>query len=371
VSLAPGQSTTFEVIGYDEYNDTLTYNWKLNDFPLTANTSLVTLQNNNRLAIFTAGSEYPRTYHLSVEMSDGLNTVTRSWNIEVTDKVPQTEFNISSQYIEAGIENTLNLNISNERWLGIVDCAFSAQTSAGGLAGFSLEGSESTALAVKGDTEWNFESVNPGDNLSVPVVIFASTSLVGSSADVSFSVNYTDKYHISYQETFEVSLIIRGRLIIRIYDANISATQLRRNDKVSVKATLLNVGNINANFLNVSFINDMNYLTLTTSSKAYLGELEPDSPLPFSISARIYQWAQLGTIPIQCTIIYEDDLYNEYEIILTFEVEVLEAVSTQSGENGTGRDPLASLAELGVTFLLIAATVAIVVIIFLRYRKRA
>ncbi|MFX0090684.1 MAG: hypothetical protein ACFFBD_02885 [Candidatus Hodarchaeota archaeon] len=370
VNLEPGQSTVFEVRGYDADNDLLTYSWELDDIPVTTNSSLVSLQNNNQSLNFTAGLDYPVTYYLTVEISDGYTNTMRSWNIEVSQDTPETEFNINSQYIEAGVENNITLTMANDVWVGTVDCSFAITAD----QSTSIQGTPSQTLVVKGNLSRTLENVKPGDGFSLPITIYAPSSLIGKSVSVALTVTYKDEHSIQYTEIYNPSLIIQGLIVLEIIDASISTTQLSRGSEVTVSGVLLNVGNSNAQFLNVSLVDDYSNLVFKTASKTYLGELEPDNPTPFSLAANIRDSASLGSTTIICVITYQDDLFNEHEIRLTFAVEILEWSSTSSSTGATenpGNRP--NIMDLLPSLVLIVGAivgVGVIIIFYRRYQRK-
>ncbi|MFX1535293.1 MAG: hypothetical protein ACFFDI_13800 [Promethearchaeota archaeon] len=367
VTMDVNETKAFEVLGYDADNDALSYRWELDEVPITTNTSMAVLQNANRTLIFTTGSESPLTYRLEVFLTAGADTVTQTWDIDVPDAGPETTFTISSQYIEAGVENDINITASNTRWTETVSGEFSAEVQ----AAFSLTGGSEPAAVITGPTSWEIEDVIPGQVLTFPVTVYVAVDLIGSSTDISFIINYTDEFNNEYEETFQISLIIRGRIIMKVFDANVSAPKLYRGDEVSVTATLLNLGTTSAQFLNISLVDTTGDLILLTTSKAYLGELEPDSPLPFSLSAVISPQATIGAKTIHCLITYQDFIYVEHTLELTFEVEILAGTGGTTPTTNPNTNLFTNLLESGFTLLLIAGTLAAVGFIIVRYRRRS
>ncbi|MFX1254796.1 MAG: hypothetical protein ACFFCZ_24505 [Promethearchaeota archaeon] len=367
VTMDVNETKSFEVLGYDADKDALSYRWELDQTPITTNTSMTVLQNGNRTLIFTTGPESPLTYRLEVFLTAGADTVTQTWQINVPDAAPETTFTISSQYIEAGVENDINITASNTRWTEMVSGEFSAQVQ----AAFSLTGGSEPAAVITGPTSWEIEDVIPGQVLTFPVTVYVAVDLIGSSTDISFVIDYTDEFNNAYEETFDVSLIIRGRIIMKVFDMNVSASKLYRGDEVSVTATLLNLGTTSAQFLNISLVDATGDLVLLTTSKAYLGELEPDSPLPFSLSAIISSQATIGAKTIHCFITYQDFIYVEHTMELTFKIEIVPGTGSTTGTTNPYNNLFTSLLESSFTLLLIAGTLAAIGFIIVRYRRRA
>ncbi|MFX0065190.1 MAG: hypothetical protein ACFFC7_23710, partial [Candidatus Hermodarchaeota archaeon] len=366
VTMDANETKAFEVLGYDADNDALSYRWELDEVPITTNTSMTVLQNANRTLIFTAGPESPFTYRLEVFLTAGADTVTEAWEIDVPDVEPETIFGITSQYIEAGVENEINITASNPRWTETVNGEFTAEV----IPTISLAGGNPPAAVIKGQTSWEIEDVTPGQLLIFPVNVFVAVDLIGSSTDITFTITYTDEFNAEYEETYEISLIIRGRIIMKIFDKNVSAPQLYRGEEVSVTATLLNMGTTSAQFLNISLVDTNRNLILLSTSKAYLGELEVDSPLPFSLSALINPQATTGAKTLRCLIIYQDDIYVEHVLVLTFVVEILAGTPSTTPTATPFANLFTDLLGISVTLLLIVGTLVAVGITVIRYRRK-
>jgi len=119
-------------------------------------------------------------------------------------------------------------------------------------------------------------------------------------------------------------------------------------------------------FVNVS-IQPNEILILSQGSSNYVGEVEENSPTPFTVSAYVKPDVQNGTYPITIIVTYTDDLFEEHTFKITVGITV-----QKTSENNTGSEEGPSFIDLlyrgGLTILI--STVALIAIIII-YLKRS
>ncbi|MHA1974945.1 MAG: COG1361 S-layer family protein [Candidatus Hodarchaeales archaeon] len=339
IYIEPEESVFFEASGFDEDNDSLTYEWLSDN--VTKSTS------NNYL--FQASNEVPKIYRVELRISDGSDTVTRAWQVQV-DIVPQTQYTINSQYLEAGSINTLKFSIQNNVWNNSVSCSFAVPQ----------------PLVIQGNASKTFENITEGSRLNFSIDIYVPNSAIGQTTMGQLTISYSDKYSSSHTETYSIGLIAQGRLKVTLYDVAISSTTVTRGGTLSVSGTLLNTGNIPALFANVSVTSE----DVASNSFTYLGEIEVDSPLPFTLLTTINSSAPVGTNTLTLKIFYQDDIFNVYSIVVQFQIEIIEGVGTTTSEN-TGPDFLSGVLSSSFTLMLILATIGLTsYVLYKNYYKK-
>ncbi|MHA1969675.1 MAG: hypothetical protein ACW964_17990 [Candidatus Hodarchaeales archaeon] len=190
---------------------------------------------------------------------------------------------------------------------------------------------------------------------------------IGCLITAIFSISFSDQHGTNYYEIVSIGLIIRGVIQVSIFSSEISETTINQGSMVTISATLLNTGNTNAIFANASILIEEGVLVETSNSKSYLGELEPDSPLPFSVSANINNSAEAGEYQIGCIIFYQDDLFSTYKISVNFTINIV-SLSETSDDNS--RVDLGSLfVGSGVALIIGGGTIIAVILIINRKRK--
>jgi hypothetical protein len=331
----------FSVICYDEDNDSLVYFWEVNNHPqdnINESSFLFTAQ-------FQVGVQ-----EITLFVSDGETSISRSWLVE-TQIHSETHLSTDTQYLQAGTTTDINVNITNNLWNGIVE----------------IQLQDPAPLIIQGEASWTFTNISEGFILSFPIKIFTPLTSMGATGAAVFLVSYNDQYGINYNEVVTIGLIIRGIIQVSLFSSEISDTTVNQGETVTISATLLNTGNTNALFTNTSILIEEGILIESSNSKSYLGELEPDSPLPFSISVEINDSAEIGEYLIICVICYQDDLYLVHKITINFSINIIAKTDTTGLNSGLNLDAFAF--GSGVAIILGGSTVLAVAIAINRKRQ--
>ena len=165
-------------------------------------------------------------------------------------------------------------------------------------------------------------------------------------------------------------------------------------DVPNLTGNLLNQGNTNALFTTIelrtnSTSPEQNSIVPISYTPQYLGDLEDNSPLPFSIPLAIgsnddngnSSNLEAGNYPVSLRITYSDELRNTHEVTLDGTVSYsppqqeedvpnqgfLGFGSSSTDESGTTNSPLPLL----LIFAVIAAAAAVAIIILMRRRSKS
>jgi len=342
IAIYVNDSVEFFVKCSDPDNDTLSYEWTL-DGEVVATT-------NNYTYIPT--EDDIGTHNLEFAVDDGELRTTMTWTITVT-KTIITQVNVSTNYLFGGFETEVNIAIKNNAWNGTVQISFGIQS----------------PLVIHGNSSWTFKSVVPNQELAVPVVIYAPKSVIGNTFTGTLTISYNDEYGNSYMETRNIGFVVRGQVSIVVYDWTIMPNPVSPGKKVSISATLLNKGTATAMFVNVS-IQPNEILTLSQESSNYVGEVEENSPTPFTVSAYVKPDVQNGTYPITIVVTYMDDLFEERVFEITVKITV-----QKTSENNTGTEEGPSFLDFlyrgGLTILISTVALIAIIIIYLRRSSKS
>ena len=341
IAIYVNDSVEFFVKCSDPDNDTLSYEWTF-DGEVVATTNNYT---------YTPTEDDIGTHNLEFAVDDGELRTTMTWTITVT-KTIITQVNVSSNYLFGGFETKVNITIKNNAWDGAVQISFGIQS----------------PLVIHGNSSWTFKSVVPNQELTVPVVIYAPKAAIGNTFTGTLTISYDDEYGNSYTETHNIGFVVRGQVSLVAYDWTIMPNPVSPGGKVSISATLLNKGTATAMFVNVS-IQPNEILILSQESSSYVGEVEKNSPVPFTVAAYVKSGVQNGTYPVTIIVTYTDDLFEEHVFKITAEI----TVQKSSGEETESEEEVSFLDLLyhgGLTILIsIVALIAIVVIYLRRSSK--
>jgi hypothetical protein len=322
-------------------------------------------------------------YNIKNNTSNGAllqRTASTSNNNPSTNNNMPSNLNNTSLILVAGKIQDMKFNIANNNDFPITN----------GVASII---SESSDLKIVGDSLWSIPSFSPHSRHEFTTKVFASTSLIG--APVSFVVTLQ---YLSGGQSKIGSFILGGNVV---GDIRVTATDLAINYVAGIPnlvGNLLNQGNTIGLFTTVQLINQPFSSSTSTGGNGpstiqeqhhtrnqgagstrqnsssssllppaqYLGDLQPDSPLPFSIPLNMNNNTAFGNYPISLKVIYSDDLKNSHEVILNKTLEVKPQQSRSRGDHGSGNS------ILGIPFpiVLIAIISAVVIVTLLLIRKR-
>jgi len=337
-----GGSLNFAAKCSDPDNDTIGYEWELD----------AVLVSSIMEYVYGPSEQDVGSHALVLTISDGRLTSSQIWTITVTT-VPVSYFLVSSNYITAGFDNQLNITVRNNLWKGIVQVSLAVPQ----------------PLIIRGNQSWTFEPMEPSRNLSISPRIYAPASAIGSTSVGSLTVNYGDEHGQAYTDTYNVGLIVQGYIRLVIYDVVLSPQPVASGAEVTITATVLNTGNVIANYANAS-LQSTSILELSRESNAYVGDIELNSPVPFTIVAKVKSSVQNGTYPLTINLVYEDDQYEQHVINVTSDLFVATGTMPQPSSGGTS-GILSFLGNGGWTILVIVVAGIGLLILYVRRLSKA
>jgi hypothetical protein len=129
---------------------------------------------------------------------------------------------------------------------------------------------------------------------------------------------------------------------------------------MTITATLLNRGNVIASYANASLqLNQV--LELSQESTTYVGDIEQNSPVPFTVVAHVKSNVQNGTYPVLITLTFQDDQYRQHAFNVTANLNVATGTAAPSGQ--TGISDLNSFLNNGGWTIIIVVVVGVVFLI--------
>jgi hypothetical protein len=175
---------------------------------------------------------------------------------------------ITGQSLTAGFNNTVTITILNDFYTAIYDVDVAVTVP--------------TGLTMVGDNHWHYDSINMGDSITISFQIYPPTSAIGTSYQGSVSATYKQLGDLSYtQETHTIGLSVYGWINLKMYGLIMTPSLTTPGGNATVSGNILNSGNLAAYNANVSVQSDT--LPPGTSASAFVGEVDPNIPRPFSI----------------------------------------------------------------------------------------
>jgi len=218
--------------------------------------------------------------------------------------------------------------------------------------------SQSDSIKVLGDSKWTVKSMDANYNKEFSTQVFAPTDDIGKSTTFRLNLQYLS---VGQTKTDSVDLgaYVDGEISIRAYEIGVTYIGGAPN----VIGNLLNEGNTKALFTTIELTKAEN-LVSNPPPQQYLGDLEENSPLPFSIPVTIDSNAGAGTYPVSLKITYKDNLRQIHSLDINMQVNfALEQPSKES--QAPSFNPAI---PVGIGIAIAAVIIAIVII---RRRKKS
>lgn len=275
----------------------------------------------------------------------------------------------------AGRVDELQFNITNTNTNPIIDAVVSLV-------------SESSSIKILGDSKWNLNEIDPYTTKQFLTRVFASKSLINSPVSFKVSIQYIYDNQAK-SESFNLGANVKGDITVNINDLAVNYIGGNPN----LVGNILNKGNTLALFTTIEISNpssssssslaeqsegqlppsstqgseNKEILVPASSFPQYLGDLEENSPLPFSIPLAINNNTSSGIYPVSLKVTYSDDLRNSYTVINNGTVEFVSPVTTSNkGQGFLGNyDTL-----LIVVILAIIGTIVFIVVRRFRSKKK-
>ena len=279
------------------------------------------------------------------------NAVGQTTNLEV--KVHPTT-------LDAGYNTTVTVDVINE-FEPIYDVDVSLSFSPPST-------SESVRVPVViGIGNFKFEKIEEGESIRIEPIVFASIDSSGKGYSSSVTISYKRLGYISTQsEDHVVGFYVKGQIDMIVYEFSVEPDPVVAGSEITITASLLNKGTVEAGYTNVSLTpNPISIHKL--ESYSYIGEVDPNSPAPFTLEAIVKEDTKEGKYPVNIRIEYEDEESKVYVINRELEIYVVESIE-EEGTKSTF-DLIADFIKGNLIFLLIGIIIAIVVIILLLRRR--
>lgn len=134
------------------------------------------------------------------------------------------------------------------------------------------------------------------------------------------SYGYNRRYNITFP------LTVRGWIEFRILELTVIPSPAYTGASVTISGILLNIGKETAKHVTV-YLSEHPGFKIKAESRQYLGSIDPDAQIPFSVEAEVE--AGIGVYTLQIVLDYADEYGGSYSGLYSVEVEVGEAPKPQ------------------------------------------
>jgi len=180
----------------------------------------------------------------------------------------------------------------------------------------------SSPLILSIDNNWRYTSIKKHASVQIEMDIYAPDSAVKSTFFSSLVITYKEIGYLYYtSETHTIGLVVFGWLDMIAYGVTTDPKPVAPGSKATISANLLNRGNVAAMYTNVTIMPREPFITSLDSS-SYIGQVDPNSPAPFTVSAQVDWATKNGTYPVEVLVTFQDDRHIEHSLIILTSVEV-------------------------------------------------
>ena len=297
------------------------------------------------------------------------NTRSTDLGLVVKQWVSPLSIEIDDNRLLAGLVTSPNLrlnNIGDESISSIVmDLEFPI-----------IQGSSPLSLA-SGSTSWTFNTLDPGDNTLITPSIFASLGGTDESYSIKMHISYLDSKGFPHAEVKEMGFSVRGRILLQLQDIQLTSVNVPAGANGTVIGTILNRGNTEALFLEARIIPDR-LVNTGRGSLQYIGEIDPDTPVPFSLNFQVDGSVPDGEIQAVIEFIFDDAYGNTYSEIQEFTVLVggvipilqLDDDSSNNSILPFALPPQLNIINSSLGLLSLISIVVIIILVFVVRRRR-
>jgi len=181
---------------------------------------------------------------------------------------PHLTVTLSGQTMTAGFNNNVTVDVLNNYYSVIYDVDVALSIPSG--------------LTLYGDSHWHYASIEIGQSVTINSQVYAPIAAIGSTYQGSVTITYKQLGDISYtQEVHAVSFSVQGWIKLVMYGVQLTPSTTAPGGNATISGNLLNSGNLAAYNANVTVESDV--LVPSTTYSAYLGEIDPNIPRPFSL----------------------------------------------------------------------------------------
>jgi hypothetical protein len=269
-------------------------------------------------------------------------------SLSVTDFTSPITLLTNSDSLVAGYTNKPTITIRNtgDSPLSSIEVTVSAGTSS------------SSAISITPGTEkWSFSSIKSHSEATVMPQVLTSLGSADTLQGLTLTLTYLDSSGNWHKETRAIGFTVKGSIILLFQGTAATPSQVAPGSNFTLTGNILNTGNTDALFSNVTLKADSRFRTNAEGTQ-YLGNIASNTPIPFSITVTSNRTLSNRVYPVTVMIVYQDSYGKQYVQETNVQVSISNTIqqTTQQTVNTTPAD----FGTFRIIFLV--ALVAIVVV---------
>jgi len=223
-------------------------------------------------------------------------------------------------------------------------------------------------LVLFGDNHWIRSTFSPRELIHVNLTVFAPSSAAGAASQGSIVATYKVGGETTpTTETHAISFLVRGWIDIRVYEITVDPNPVLPGQEITISGNILNRGVIPAMYANVT-IDAGQTFAQGSVQPTYVGEIDPNAPAPFTLTALVDSTASDGTHQATISVFYVDDLQADHVMEIPISFIVVSKLSTTETARTSITSQLLSNQVLVLGFPVVV--VLVIVGVYLRRRRK-
>ena len=223
-------------------------------------------------------------------------------------------------------------------------------------------------LVLFGDNHWIRSTFSPRELIHANLTVFAPSSAAGAASQGSIVATYkVGGETTSTTETHAISFLVRGWIDIRVYEITVDPNPVLPGQEITISGNILNRGVIPAMYANVT-IDAGQTFAQGSVQPTYVGEIDPNAPAPFTLTALVDSTASDGTHQATISVFYVDDLQADHVMEIPISFIVVSKLSTTETARTSITSQLLSNQVLVLGFPVVV--VLVIVGVYLRRRRK-
>lgn len=241
-------------------------------------------------------------------------------NIPHATAAPLLVVHVSGYHLTAGYENEISIYIVNVS----EEPAYDAKASL-------TVPSTVSGIAIVKESYRAFNEISSGETESMYPVLYVAFSCPPGAYSLEFTLEFYDGAGNHYEEEIQIGVEVESVSIINFRLLNVQPSDLtvEPGEIVTIEADLLLIGTEAVEFVQIEIVENHPFLSIPESYE-YIGRVDPDSPVPFSIQFMVDPNAAPGSYTLQVRVSYWDKYNQERHAILELPVQVLEHVEKEA-----------------------------------------
>ncbi len=176
-------------------------------------------------------------------------------------------------------------------------------------------------------------------------------------------LSYTDSRGNPYSSSFLVGFLVTGSIQLKLQGLTYTAI----GNSLTFSGTILNQGTSSAYYLQIYGLLGLGSSSLSETS--YVGEVDPNTPVPFSLSFTLPQTIHQATVSLNLNASYMNDYGSIFNISIagqTLQVQFSNSTSTTA----TTQSTLSTLQLLRLVIIIVILAAFVAAVIYLARRRK-